>query len=106
MKNWNKYITVEIKLFFIYQGQKVYFNQDLKITGEDIWFTGNDRDSLRWAANFRVNDFNLLISGRAILTRNGEYKTTVNKLRAFETFDGIRPRNNSDNYKIRPLFYS
>ena len=104
MKNWNKYITVEIKLFFFYQGQKIYFNQDLNITGEDIWFTGNDRDSLRWAANFRVNDFNLLISGRAILTRKGEYKTTVNKLQAFDTFDGIRPSN--ENYKIRPLFYS
>lgn len=104
MANWKNNIEIEVRLPYITQGCTLgYYWHYIKLTNEDIWFSG-DVDSLRWKADIRRSNLRLLISGKATTKDGKTCETTTYKLTAFITYNGIN--NGLEKYKVRLCDYN
>lgn len=107
MANWNKSITVEVKLPYTTQGCTLdYLTAKIEILADSVWLVSDDG---RWKSEQYYGDYRLLISGKAVpagidpKTLFFVCNTTTYKVTAFITHDGIN--NGNEQYRCRVASY-
>ena len=105
MANWKKRIKVEVNVPYYTQNTCELKHQtyEQNISAEDIWFSGNDRDSRVWKAYIPIGEHPILYIGKTINTpKQGDCPTTY-KVRAYCSCDGMTV--GKEEYKVRVLSY-
>ena len=105
MANWENNIKLEVRLPYCTQGCTLdYLKAELNISPEDIWFSGNDRDSRVWKAYITWGDYPILVIGKATNTpKKGDISTTYN-VTAWCSCDGMTAGH--EQYNVKVLSYN
>ena len=104
MAIWNNNITIEVILPYVTQGCTLgHATVKINITSEDIWLSGDSKDSLRWKAYIRYGEHPILITGKATTKDGKTAATTTHKVTAWCTCDGMT--KGKEQYKAKVVTY-
>ncbi len=106
MANWNKSITLRVRLPYISQGCTLEYNDaDIEVLADSVWFLS--ADSI-WKSEQHWGDHHLLVIGKATPAgyEDGVFLAnhTTHKVRVYNTHDGFTPGN--EEYEVKVLSYN